>query len=196
MANSQAYPFAAFIVVHTPHGSDLRQSKLELIWTNGKIARSFIDRAVSKRDGYDLVAWLEESDAESTYTWSSNAGPLTLVKVPFPPHSETAVHRFHVITAITSSPGLRSSVRPPLNQQFSSFPSEDGDQWHVMDIAPPPGLAGPVIDCAMLLETTDWSKTALGPREKWSSALSTIVGMLMASPTPDALWVGTNFNMI
>lgn len=39
-----------------------------------------------------------------------------------------------------------------------------------------------------LLLTTDWSKTPLGPLEKWSSSLKTAVSIVMAMPNQANLW--------
>ena len=197
---NQAYPFAAFIVVHSKRTLDSRRSKLDLVWTNDKISRTDVERAVSRSSGYDLFAWLEDPDQGQTYTWSSETGPLSLVKVPFPPRPDTESHHFHIITALSdhgvSEARDERSFRPRFNRQSSSFPSQEGDQWHLINVAPPISPAGPVTDCAILLETADWSKTSLGPRETWGTALATMVEIIMASPTPESLWVGGNFNMI
>ena len=42
----------------------------------------------------------------------------------------------------------------------------------------------------------DWSKTALGPTERWPSALRTAVRMAMGSPFPILLWCGESLTLI
>ena len=80
LKKEQAYPFAAFIVVHSTSTLDPRRSRLDLLWTNEKISRTDAERAVSRSCGYDLLAWLEDPDEGQTYTWSSETGPSPLSK--------------------------------------------------------------------------------------------------------------------
>lgn len=54
----------------------------------------------------------------------------------------------------------------------------------------------PELDCQLLLNDTDWSKTSLGPRQNWSSVIEMMIAVIMRSPTQDALWLGKDFNMI
>lgn len=44
--------------------------------------------------------------------------------------------------------------------------------------------------CENLLESTDWARTPLGPREKWSPEIASMVNLTMISVTPHAVWVG------
>jgi hypothetical protein len=41
-----------------------------------------------------------------------------------------------------------------------------------------------------LVETTDWSKTALGPYAGWSQAIKTALGIAFGSATQDSIWFG------
>ena len=45
-------------------------------------------------------------------------------------------------------------------------------------------------EMAALVEAFDWSRTAVGPRDGWSAALSVIVGTMLASTHPMFIWWG------
>ena len=49
---------------------------------------------------------------------------------------------------------------------------------------------------AALIRARDWSKTALGPAEKWSPNLTLVVNIMLASGFPMAVRWGADFIMI
>nr|XP_031864017.1 uncharacterized protein CI109_000661 [Kwoniella shandongensis]KAA5531089.1 hypothetical protein CI109_000661 [Kwoniella shandongensis] len=51
-------------------------------------------------------------------------------------------------------------------------------------------------DIHVLFETTDWSKTPLGPRESWPPSLKTIVSVLLAYPSPLCIWWGPELTLL
>jgi hypothetical protein len=89
------------------------------------------------------------------------------------------------------SPKLsRKTTSPPHTPVFDSLERDTLIPPLVVDIIPP------ALDCRSLLQTTDWSATSLGPREKWSPVVEMMIAVIMRSPTQDSLWLGTEFNMI
>lgn len=121
-----------------------------------------------------------------------------------PPSSSTSPSSpYHILTCLEdtsairthhrrrSSPSYRTGSPSPFflgaaEQSLSSSP----------DKSPRPAFTPQTTDCRQLLELTDWSKTSLGPRETWSPVIETMISVIMASPTQDALWLGPEFNMI
>lgn len=51
-------------------------------------------------------------------------------------------------------------------------------------------------ECRRLLDELDWSTTSLGPRSTWSPVVEMMIDVVLRSPTQDALWLGSDFNMI
>lgn len=47
-----------------------------------------------------------------------------------------------------------------------------------------------------LLQTTDWSKTSLGPREQWSQSLRTMLSLVQALPLQATLWWGPDLVLL
>nr|ODN91900.1 hypothetical protein L203_01154 [Cryptococcus depauperatus CBS 7841] len=52
------------------------------------------------------------------------------------------------------------------------------------------------ISVESLMETTDWTKTSLGHREKWPQSLKTIVGLVLNYPHQCCLWWGKELTLI
>src|SRR5688572_28601235 len=42
----------------------------------------------------------------------------------------------------------------------------------------------------------DWSRTPLGPMDRWPQSLRTVVGTCLAAPTPMVLWWGPDLTLI
>ncbi|WVQ81842.1 hypothetical protein IAT38_003969 [Cryptococcus sp. DSM 104549] len=55
---------------------------------------------------------------------------------------------------------------------------------------------GRSLDVSVLMETTDWSKTPLGPRELWPQSLKTIVSLVLNYPHQSCLWWGPELTLI
>jgi anti-sigma regulatory factor (Ser/Thr protein kinase) len=49
------------------------------------------------------------------------------------------------------------------------------------------------LTCADLIARFDWASTALGPRDRWDPAITAAVDLMLASPMPMALAVGSRF---
>ena len=58
-------------------------------------------------------------------------------------------------------------------------------------IPKPDGPSGAVMQ--ERIDSLDWSKTPLGPRENWSPALKTLVRILLANRFPMMLWWGPDY---
>lgn len=71
--------------------------------------------------------------------------------------------------------------RPPLTQPAS----------HETDGAPRRSQ-----NVEKLIETLDWSKTPLGPREEWPESLTSILTLIMNYPIPACVWWGEELTMI
>nr|XP_019006639.1 uncharacterized protein I203_00231 [Kwoniella mangroviensis CBS 8507]OCF70100.1 hypothetical protein I203_00231 [Kwoniella mangroviensis CBS 8507] len=52
------------------------------------------------------------------------------------------------------------------------------------------------VDVHDLMESTDWSKTPLGPREQWPQSLKTIVSLVLHYPHQCCLWWGKELTLI
>ncbi|WVR09485.1 hypothetical protein IAU60_006553 [Kwoniella sp. DSM 27419] len=51
-------------------------------------------------------------------------------------------------------------------------------------------------DVRVMMETMDWSKTALGPRDQWPQSLKTIVALVLNYPHQCCLWWGKDLTLI
>lgn len=70
---------------------------------------------------------------------------------------------------------LRSSKEPQLSVQHMLSAADEF--WH-------------------LLESFDWNKTALGPRERWVEAIGPLLSITFQSKTMDCLWLGEDLQLV
>ena len=147
------------------------------------------------------------------------APPLTLslAKSAVSSSSSTSSDSLYVVTALSSGSRLPLAAaqrgREPAPMRISTpssylsratpspAPSYISPMASPASAVTPPATSiaqfiPPHLDCRHLLNTTDWGKTPLGPRASWSPVLETMISIVFASPTQDALWLGPEFNMI
>lgn len=173
-----------------------------------------------------LARWVTrgESNDGDTFELGLNL-PSTRIILPLANSvvsSSSSAHSgpFFIITALSSgsprpletTPLISPSTTPPPLTDTRSEPSWRNPGGATRQGAPPAFAGNSVddaltstpsrpllpkhLDCRYLLDTTDWSKTALGPRSKWSPVIETMISIVYASPTQDSLWLGPDFNMI
>ncbi|EKG11293.1 hypothetical protein MPH_11638 [Macrophomina phaseolina MS6] len=88
------------------------------------------------------------------------------------------------VSAVPLTPGTSTYYRQ------SSLPADVRYDWTCNP--PPPNLAPHV----QRIRDKDWSKTALGPIESWSSTLKFMCNLVMACPNPSIVFWGRELNMI
>lgn len=51
-------------------------------------------------------------------------------------------------------------------------------------------------DCWAMVNSVDWSKTKLGPRSSWPEAIDSLLSVVFATQSIDALWLGEDLHLI
>ncbi|CAK9784840.1 unnamed protein product [Cutaneotrichosporon oleaginosum] len=144
---------------------------------------------------------------------------LTLAKTLFPlyqtgPDGRSLIST-HILAVITATPHGRLEFAPrPLPSpalstdsgptSSSAVPAEaPADEQgkllylrHDGSWAPRRQRTGRVSSCNSLLETNDWARSPLGPREQWPTSLQLVVSFVMNIPFPGSMWWGEDMCLV
>ncbi|EIW68283.1 hypothetical protein TREMEDRAFT_69291 [Tremella mesenterica DSM 1558] len=132
------------------------------------------------------------------------------ISLLIPPLAHAKAMNLILPTGAMYNPNTLSPNRPSMVEQVSAIQSSrevglrrpvifnrDGtvvrQRSDVQDVAQVDGIS---MDVNVLLETTDWSKTPLGPRDTWPQSLKTIVAMVMQYPHQCCVWWGPDLTLI
>lgn len=167
-------------------------------WSNEKWRRLLSESELRENIAAEAFQTWVASDGEEVFTLELSQASITVHLV------KATVSNVCVVTSVcleatacakTSSPTSTPLPTPSTLSRRSSTVSEIYPD--MPPLTPPLTLPGFVTtDCYLLLEHTDWARTALGPRSKWSPVVETMIAVMMASATQDSLWLGRDFQMI
>ncbi|WWC64291.1 uncharacterized protein I303_106901 [Kwoniella dejecticola CBS 10117] len=205
----ETYPFPAFILSHQQDQSG--PSRRRISWSNR--------RWVEWSDGRSLGDLISDRAAKSFEEWTNTPFQDTLFPLKHGSNTLNLI-RTEIIREGSLPAIVITSV--PLDYRVKTIPVANTDslptvlnEIHSNPLVSPELLEEPThfslttqrpsdnntsalssLACKSLLESTDWSKTKLGPREKWSRVIETMLEVILRSPTQDALWLGEDFQML
>ncbi|WWC73350.1 uncharacterized protein I206_107317 [Kwoniella pini CBS 10737] len=174
-------------------------------WRNGQALESLLPAGVAR----SFEEWIRAEKDETMFPLKASGKRLNLIKTIV---YEEDAQTFIVITSFPS--GYRIT---PVSQKDDLLKPTNGDTSYseplvslgrakfeepshfALERKRQFGSNSPAVtslECKLLLERTDWSKTTLGPREKWSPVIETMLEVILRSSTQDALWLGPDFQML
>ncbi|WVR03015.1 hypothetical protein IAU60_000004 [Kwoniella sp. DSM 27419] len=213
-ADPQTYPYPAFVLL-IPSRDDRNASgpsRRTIAWRNDKWLKwsvgSDIDNLFDSEPLHAIEEWIDSRE-ETVFPIKSAEETLHLVKSIIPSRQASSPHELCVVTSVPAYPiksyvaSRRETLVPPTRSSSPGTPmplnngGRDSPDAFALDSPPAPITpVTPRLDCKTLMQTTDWSQTKLGPREKWSSVIHHMLEVVLRSPTQDALWLGEDFQMV
>ncbi|WVW79174.1 hypothetical protein I302_101140 [Kwoniella bestiolae CBS 10118] len=191
----ETYPFPAFIV-NTPH-AHAGPSQSRIGWKNVKWAEwsegQTLDALLEPESLEAFEGWVVTGENDTVFPLNAKGKQLNLVKTVAP--GEDQSNSFCVITSIPTDFKI-APISSPIQSTPIVAPEPHPEPTHLSldstSKTPPPAP----LSCTSLLARTDWSKTRLGPRDKWSPVIEMMIEVVLRSPTQDALWLGEDFQML
>ncbi|WVQ64073.1 uncharacterized protein L199_002232 [Kwoniella botswanensis] len=199
----ETYPFPAFIL--TTQHAHAGPSQSRIGWKNNKWDQwsggETLEELMQSETLEQFEQWVSADEEDTVFPLKARQKHLNLIKTIVP--REDDLNSLCVITSLPSDFKIASihPVAPDAPALIQSTPLFDPEAQHEptylsLDNNGSSEVLPPSLGCKSLLERTDWSKTRLGPREKWSSVIEMMIEVVLRSPTQDALWLGDDFQMI
>ncbi|WWD18860.1 hypothetical protein CI109_103315 [Kwoniella shandongensis] len=212
----ESYPFpAAVFGVGEQWLNDAQEERskrrYDIVWSNEKwMGEETLNDVVGLNTFREWIGQEELEDSGDVFSLESLGSPLHLIRTTFPlnPPSNPS-QDLRIVTSVQLKPHVHFATEAgilehnhnhtlPTPHSLSSVPapSQALRKSSIPDLTLSPLPLPTNMDCKYLLEHTDWSATAMGPRLGWSPVIEMMINVIMASPTQDSLWLGTDFQMI
>ncbi|OCF72550.1 hypothetical protein I204_06932 [Kwoniella mangroviensis CBS 8886] len=200
----ETYPFPAFILTTQPAYAGPSRSRIG--WKNDKwdqwSGSENLEELMRPETLQQFEQWISANEDDTVFPLKARQKHLNLIKTIVP--REEDLNSLCVITSLPSDFRMVSihpvAPDPPSLIQSTPLvaPETHNEPTHLSldSNGSSEKVLPPSFGCKSLLERTDWSKTRLGPREKWSSVIEMMIEVVLRSPTQDALWLGEDFQMI